>query len=58
MARETMRERARRLGLREEPNPFHRKRSANQRARYLNAREESEHPSRYDRAGNLTTSEG
>lgn len=36
-------------------NPFRRKRSPNQRARYLNKREEREHPCFYDRAGNRSS---
>lgn len=47
------RDRKRYAGLRETlANPFRRKRSANGRARYLNRREELEHPSHYDRDGN------
>lgn len=47
------RDRKRYAGLRETlANPFRRKRSANGRARYLNRREEREHPSHYDRDGN------
>ncbi len=51
--KETQLERIRRLG-RPEPNPFTRKRAANQRARYLNPRQAQEHRETYDRAGNPT----
>ena len=36
------------------PNPFKRKRAANQRARYLNKRQTASWRGAYDRAGNST----
>lgn len=52
--KETREERQRRLG-KSEPNPFARKRAANQRARYLNKRQAAEWRGAYDRAGNPVT---
>ena len=49
--KETRWERQRRLGP-PEPNPFKMKRAANQRARFLNDREEKAWRGAYDRAGN------
>jgi len=40
--------------MRSDPNPFRRKRRANQATRYLNPRQAKEHPSYFDRAGNPT----
>lgn len=40
--------------MKPEPNPFRRKRRANQSARYLNKREAAMHRGAFDRAGNQT----